>query len=160
MSHHHGDHNWPLILILAIFFPGVLGAIGLGYILLWVIKIVGIILLGILYLAYIYWPVTLAAAIVLLFIHSKKQKTKQIEMTKNATPISVAHVPEAIQTYHETNQDLNSGHVFSYDGSDNEEIKNLMGDHDIEEDVAERAQELIDEGLDEDDAVELAEGGI
>ncbi|MES2213337.1 MAG: hypothetical protein V4473_00675 [Patescibacteria group bacterium] len=37
-----------------------------------------------------------------------------------------------------------------------EELKTLMQEHDIDEDVAEKAQELIDEGLDEDDAVEIA----
>lgn len=40
------------------------------------------------------------------------------------------------------------------------ETKELMTEHDIDEDTAERAQELIDEGLDEDDAIELAEEGI
>jgi hypothetical protein len=38
-----------------------------------------------------------------------------------------------------------------------EEIKRLVEEHDIDEDTAEKAQELIDEGLDEDDAVEVAE---
>lgn len=38
-----------------------------------------------------------------------------------------------------------------------EETKRLMKEHEIEEDVAERAQELIDEGLGEDDAIEIAE---
>ncbi len=33
----------------------------------------------------------------------------------------------------------------------------LMKDHQIDEDVAEKAKELMDEGLGEDDAVELAE---
>ena len=42
-------------------------------------------------------------------------------------------------------------------GPENEEVKQLMTDHDIDEDTAEKAQELIDEGLDEDDAVELAD---
>ena len=37
------------------------------------------------------------------------------------------------------------------------EIARLMLDHEVEEDVAEKAQELIDDGLDEDDAIELAE---
>jgi hypothetical protein len=41
-----------------------------------------------------------------------------------------------------------------------EEIKDLMDSHDLDEDTAERAQELVDEGLDEDDAVELAEEGL
>lgn len=41
-----------------------------------------------------------------------------------------------------------------------DEAKELMVEHDIDEDVAERAQELIDDGLDETDAVELAEEGI
>jgi hypothetical protein len=41
-----------------------------------------------------------------------------------------------------------------------EEIKELMDNHDLDEDTAERAQELVDEGLDEDDAVELAEEGL
>jgi len=38
-----------------------------------------------------------------------------------------------------------------------EEIAQLMEDHDIDEETAEKVQELIDEGLDEDDAVELAD---
>jgi len=37
------------------------------------------------------------------------------------------------------------------------EIARLMVEHEIDEDVAEKAQELIDEGLDEDEAVEVAE---
>lgn len=41
-----------------------------------------------------------------------------------------------------------------------EDVKSLMTEHDLDEDTAERAQELVDEGLDEDDAVELAEGGL
>lgn len=38
-----------------------------------------------------------------------------------------------------------------------EDIAQLMEDHDIDEDTAEKVQELIEEGLDEDDAVELAD---
>ena len=38
-----------------------------------------------------------------------------------------------------------------------EDIKRLMEDHLIDEDVAEEAQELIDDGMDEDEAVEAAE---
>lgn len=41
-----------------------------------------------------------------------------------------------------------------------EEIKELMKEHDVGEDIAERAQEFIDEGLNEDEAIELAEEGI
>lgn len=37
------------------------------------------------------------------------------------------------------------------------EIARLMVEHEIDEDVAEQAQELIDEGLDEDEAIEIAE---
>jgi len=33
----------------------------------------------------------------------------------------------------------------------------LMAEHGIDKDTAEKAQELIDEGLDEDEAVELAD---
>jgi len=32
-----------------------------------------------------------------------------------------------------------------------------MKEHDVDEDVAEKAQELIDDGLDEDEAIEIAE---
>lgn len=32
-----------------------------------------------------------------------------------------------------------------------------MDDHDVDEDTAEKGQELIDEGLDEDEAIEIAE---
>lgn len=38
-----------------------------------------------------------------------------------------------------------------------EEIKELMEDNEIDEETAERVQELIDEGLDEEDAVMIAE---
>ena len=38
-----------------------------------------------------------------------------------------------------------------------EETKRQMEDHLIDEDTAEKAQELIDEGLNENEAVELAE---
>jgi hypothetical protein len=38
-----------------------------------------------------------------------------------------------------------------------EETKRLMEEHEIDEDTAEKAQELIDDGLDEDDAIELAD---
>jgi len=37
-----------------------------------------------------------------------------------------------------------------------EETKRLMEEYEIDEDVAEKAQELIDEGLDEDEAIEIA----
>ena len=38
-----------------------------------------------------------------------------------------------------------------------EDIRRLMAEHKINEDTAEKAQELIDEGLDEDEAIELAD---
>ncbi len=37
------------------------------------------------------------------------------------------------------------------------EIARLMVEHEVDEDVAEKAQELIDDGLDEDEAIEVAE---
>ena len=43
------------------------------------------------------------------------------------------------------------------DGPEDEEIKRLMQEHEIDEETAEKAQELIDEGIDEDEAIELAE---
>ena len=36
------------------------------------------------------------------------------------------------------------------------EIARLMVEHEIDEDIAEKAQELIDDGLDEEEAVEVA----
>ena len=39
-----------------------------------------------------------------------------------------------------------------------EEVVELMKDYDVDQEIAEKAQELIDEeGLDEDDAIELVE---
>jgi len=38
-----------------------------------------------------------------------------------------------------------------------EETRRLMKDHEIDKETAEKAQELIDEGLDEDEAIELAD---
>lgn len=40
---------------------------------------------------------------------------------------------------------------------EDEEIKQLIEDNDIDEETAEKAQELIDEGLDVEDAVMIAE---
>jgi hypothetical protein len=37
------------------------------------------------------------------------------------------------------------------------EIARLMVEHEVDEDVAEKAQVLIDDGLDEDEAIEVAE---
>jgi hypothetical protein len=37
------------------------------------------------------------------------------------------------------------------------EIEQLMEDYGVDEDVAEKAQELIEEGFDEDEAIEIAE---
>ena len=37
------------------------------------------------------------------------------------------------------------------------EIARLMVEHEIDEDVAEKAQELIDEGIEENEAIEIAE---
>jgi len=43
------------------------------------------------------------------------------------------------------------------EGVEDEETRRLMKDHLIDQDTAEKVQELIDEGFDEDDAVELAD---
>lgn len=51
-----------------------------------------------------------------------------------------------------------TGELLDDDGEPiDEEIVELMQTHDIDKDTAEKAQELIDEGLDEDDAVEFAD---
>jgi hypothetical protein len=49
---------------------------------------------------------------------------------------------------------MNTGNTNEIEG---EEIRQLMEDSDIDEETAEKAQELIDEGLDEEDAVMIAE---
>ena len=43
------------------------------------------------------------------------------------------------------------------DAPEDEELTRLMKEYDIDEDTAEKVQELIDEGFDEDDAAELAD---
>lgn len=43
------------------------------------------------------------------------------------------------------------------DNIEDEETRRLMKEHEVDEDTAEKIQELIDEGIDEDDAIELAE---
>lgn len=37
-----------------------------------------------------------------------------------------------------------------------EEISTLMSEHDLDEETAEKVQELVNDGFDEDEAVELA----
>lgn len=55
---------------------------------------------------------------------------------------------------------MNDDKNFNEEDAPEEEVKELMDNHDIDQDTAERAQELVDEGLDEDDAVEIAEEGL
>ncbi|MBP9864214.1 hypothetical protein KBC54_02070 [Patescibacteria group bacterium] len=40
-----------------------------------------------------------------------------------------------------------------------EEVREIMTEHDLDEETAEKVQELVNDGVDEDDAVELAEEG-
>ncbi len=37
-----------------------------------------------------------------------------------------------------------------------EEVSTLMSEHDLDEETAEKMQELVNDGLDEDEAIELA----
>lgn len=43
------------------------------------------------------------------------------------------------------------------EGVEDDETRRLMEEHDIDVDTAEKVQELINDGLDEDEAVELAD---
>lgn len=52
------------------------------------------------------------------------------------------------------------GYQMRDDIPEDEDVSRLMKDHDVDQDTAEQAQELIDEGLDEDDAIEIAEEGL
>lgn len=58
------------------------------------------------------------------------------------------------------NKNMNDDKEKEIDDTPDEDVKEIMESHDIDQDTAERAQELIDEGLDEDDAVEVAEEGL
>ncbi len=40
---------------------------------------------------------------------------------------------------------------------EDEDVSRLMREHEVDADTAEKAQELIDEGVDEDEAIELAD---
>lgn len=55
---------------------------------------------------------------------------------------------------------MTEGYCGEIDANENEidsEIKTIMLNHDIDQDTAERVQELIDEGLDEDEAAEFVD---
>lgn len=55
-------------------------------------------------------------------------------------------------------KDKETGELLDEDGEPiDEEVAELMQDHEIDKDTAEKVQELIDEGLDEEDAIELAD---
>ena len=47
--------------------------------------------------------------------------------------------------------------IINNDNIEDEEIQRLAEEHDIDADTAEQVEELIDEGIDEDDAVKLAD---
>lgn len=53
-----------------------------------------------------------------------------------------------------------SDEIENMDKEVEEEVKEVMANHDVDKETAEHAIELIEEGLDEDDAVEIAEEGI
>lgn len=47
---------------------------------------------------------------------------------------------------------------FDDDESPDEEVRELMKDHDLDQDTAEQAKEIMEDlGVDEDDAIEIAE---
>ena len=62
----------------------------------------------------------------------------------------------AVEQNEAMDDEAEDDNVENEDVPEDEETRHLMDDYDIDEDTAEKAQELIEEGLDEDEAVELA----
>ncbi len=52
-------------------------------------------------------------------------------------------------------------HEENFTDPPDDDVKSLMVDHDLDQDTAEKVQEIMDEyGVDEDDAIELEEAGV
>ena len=145
MSHHNGN-NLPLRIVLCILFPGLAMAVGAGFIFLWILKILFYVLLIIIYLIYTYfWPVLIVAVVIFFFYALRK---KQIPKTTDKKKDS----RELIESDKYVAEDYSWGEKSSED----EEIYDLMENHNLDRDEAEHVKEIMDdEGLDEDEAVEL-----
>ena len=176
MSHHNNGNNFLLILILCILFPGAAMALGIGIILLWALKILFYILIGIAYLIYMYfWPIFIVGLVIfIIYALSKKQSKKTIDKKESKAPSGDtvlmvtdskplipknSHLPPSHDEF--VDRDYSEGNKYKggnefLDEEDDEDVRELMESHDLDRDDAEHVKEIMDdEGLDEEDAVEL-----
>jgi hypothetical protein len=159
MSHYHNGNNLPLIIILCLLFPGLAMALGAGFIFLWILKMLFYVLVVIIYLIYTYfWWIFLVGAIVfILYALNKKQipkitdKKQEDVLSEQKVLLSNSKELPVIDEYIEEDYSWSEK-----SGREDEEIRELMENHDLDRDEAEHVKEIMDENdLDEDDAVEL-----
>ena len=133
-------------------FPGVF----IGW---WILEALFYILVVLVYLIYTYFaPIFVVGVIIFVLYSLGRKQTKKIgdKKTQDPLPKQPVFLAPASHSYSSSTEDRDE-----YGGSsllvEDEEVRELMDNHDIDEDTAEKVQELIDEGLDEDDAIELAD---
>jgi len=159
MSHYHNGNNLPLIIILCLLFPGLAMALGAGFIFLWILKMLFYVWVVIIYLIYTYfgWIFLVGVVIFVLYALSRKQipkttdkKSEDVLPKQTVLPVNSKELP-VLEEYIEEDYSWSEKR-----GGDDEEIRELMENNDLDRDDAEHVKEIMDEnGLDEDEAVEL-----
>ena len=164
MSHRNNDNNIFLILLLCFLFPEVAAAIGLGYIFLWILKMVFYAIVLVALAINTYWPIILGIIFVSWLVLRKNDRplagsTKPIPFPdldiKSPKNNIVRYVP-TVSPRLTPSSHLTRRYVDKDTHDEDEEISDLMENHDLDRDEAEHVRDLMDEeGLDEDEAVEL-----
>lgn len=130
-------------------------ALGAGFIFLWLLKICFYAVALIIYLIYQNFGTILGIGVIIfiIYIFGRKQNknpggTKAVVTPKKTIP-PVVHSHSSISHDEYSNDD-------AFDVDDEEEISDLMENHDLDREEAEHVKDIMDEeGLDEDEAVEL-----
>ncbi len=148
---HHNNHLF-LIIVLFVLFPGVFVALGIGYVLFYI-------LIGVIYLIYMYFvPIFIVGIIIfILYALSKKQNNKKTLDNTSEAITKQAPLPAGDRKPFNTEYDDIEYHNFERGNEEaDEETTRLMEEHDLDQDDAEKVQEIAEEwGIDEDEAVEL-----
>jgi hypothetical protein len=148
MSHRNNGNHFLLILLLCLLFPE------------------AAIAFGIFYLIYIYFvPIFIVSVIIFIFYAlSRKQIVKVVEKKpeivlpkQTLLPASKKELPiHTVYSNSSSNEFKHRDYNVGYE--EDEDVRELMENHDLDKDTAEHVQEIMDDlGIDEDDAVELAD---
>ena len=146
MSHNNG-HNL-LIFILFLLFPGAFIIWGLGYIIFHIV-------IGIIYLVFIFFVPLLVIGAIILIARALKNNKKSQKIPANTVKY-VPKQPALPENTESIDYDTDISHDNFNEPEEDEEKQRIMEEYDLDEDDAEKVQEIAEEwGIDEDEAAEL-----